>query len=95
VLHKCDNRACANPDHLFIGTQADNMRDAAVKGRIVVTPQPGERNPMARLTAAQVLAMRGEHAATREPFSRLAQRYGVTTMTAWRAVRGHCWGHIA
>lgn len=33
VLHKCDVRACVNPDHMFIGTQSDNMRDKTQKGR--------------------------------------------------------------
>lgn len=42
VLHKCDNRACCNPSHLFIGTQQDNMRDMYAKGR---GPKGYKRDP--------------------------------------------------
>ncbi len=38
VLHHCDTPPCYNPDHLFVGTQADNMRDAMLKGRKVRNP---------------------------------------------------------
>ncbi len=52
VLHTCDNRACCNPRHLFLGTQKDNMRDMVQKGRCV--DGRGERNSNAKLSIRDV-----------------------------------------
>ena len=56
VLHTCDNRACCNPEHLFIGTHTDNMKDMMEKGR-GNKPQ-GERHGCAKLTEKDVAAIR-------------------------------------
>lgn len=54
VLHRCDNPSCCNPAHLFLGTQADNMRDMAVKGR-----SPHSKISEDTVVAARVLRLLG------------------------------------
>lgn len=56
VLHSCDNPPCVNPSHLWLGTQAENIRDMVVKGRR--TWEKGEKAPTAKLTNAQARAIR-------------------------------------
>ncbi len=117
VLHRCDVRNCVNPDHLFLGTNADNMADMARKGRAA----SGERNPMrlrpelrvtgerhwtkqrpeavlrgakngrAKLTAADVVAIRERYALGGISQSRLGAEYGVTQNTISRIVLRQGW----
>lgn len=54
VLHKCDNRRCVNPSHLFLGSQMDNMRDCSWKGRIGHAGTHG----LVKLTSADVAAIK-------------------------------------
>src|ERR1700689_157693 len=64
VCHHCDNRRCVNPDHLFVGTQAENIADMDRKGRR--GNFKGEASPTARLTEADVLAIRADPRKQRE-----------------------------
>ena len=90
VLHKCDNPSCVNPAHLFLGTHADNMRDKAEKGRAVGIPQPGESHGSAKLTEADVLAIRSDNRIGRV----IAAEYGVSREQIWRIKRRENWTHI-
>jgi len=89
VCHRCDNRRCVRPDHLFIGTQGDNMRDCRLKGRT----QRGEGHYLARFTDAQVIDIRNRHAAG-EKVIRLARAFGVERETINFIVRGETWKHL-
>lgn len=89
VCHHCDNPRCINPDHLFIGTRADNSADCKAKGRM---PR-GERQKNAKLTVSQVISMRiaRERGIT---IARLAKQYGVGDSTVRRIVHRRKWTHI-
>lgn len=79
VLHRCDNRWCVSPDHLFLGTQKENLLDMKAKGRHL----SGERNARASFSATQV----GEIRVRLENGDRgdvLAQEFGVSEATISR-----------
>jgi hypothetical protein len=90
VLHRCDNPACVNPAHLFLGTQADNIADCVAKGR----NQSGQTNGHAKLTDDQVLEIRtiDWKGATRK---QIAARYGVSRATISHILLGTHWKGVA
>lgn len=91
VCHKCDNRPCCNPDHLYLGTHKDNMRDMIEKGRGNMLP--GERNQNAKLKNAYIPEIRklyGEGWSQRE----ITEKYSVAQTTIGRALRGVSYSKI-
>jgi hypothetical protein len=93
ICHACDNPPCCRPDHLFVGTPADNTNDMKAKGR-----QPrlfGVMNAAAKLTEDDVRAIRRAYAAGGAHQREIARRFGVGQMTVSLIVRRKRWAHIA
>lgn len=94
VCHTCDNPACVNPHHLFIGEQADNMRDMAAKGRASREPRVyGTDHPHAKLTPRRVREIDRLRILGLD-WSDIAARVGVSTTTAYRAGIRKTWRHV-
>lgn len=87
VCHKCDIRSCVNPDHLFLGTHSDNMKDRAQKQRL---NQNGERNPHSRLTAKQIRAIRSDKRFLRE----ISADYGICFSHISKIKNRKLWAHL-
>lgn len=89
VCHHCDVRACVNPDHLFIGTKADNNADMAAKNRARGGGPKGSRHGMAKLTEASALEIFGATGTQQA----IGERYGVSHTTVGRIKNGRKWMH--
>lgn len=87
VRHRCDTPPCVNPEHLEVGTHAENMADKTRRGKDPV----GERNPMVKLSEADARAIRSSG----ESGPVLAARYGVTRTTINRIKKGTQWRHLS
>lgn len=88
VLHHCDNPPCVRPDHLYLGTQQDNARDAKKRKRM----PHGEAHHAAKLTNVAVSALRTRYAEGAS-MRALAQDYEVTRSAVQQIVRGIRWKH--
>jgi hypothetical protein len=91
VCHKCDNRKCVNPNHLFLGTPKENSLDMFAKGRAPVVI--GERHGSAKLTENQVIDIRRRYKAGAVQRT-LAKEYGVNPMAINKIVHNKTWRHI-
>lgn len=88
VLHKCDVPACVRPDHLFLGTTLDNMRDMRAKGRGF------DLSPRIKLSRENVLAIRKDRS-DGVPNKTVAARYGVTPQTVCAITSRRAWGELS
>ena len=94
VLHRCDVPACINPNHLFLGTHQDNMKDMALKGRArgggSYEDRNGESNPNSKLTASEALEIKHSRLTQKQ----LSEKYGVAAGTISGIKTGKRWGSV-
>lgn len=86
VCHTCDNRACCRPDHLFLGTQRENMEDKCRKGRHA----RGASHGRAKLTSENVERIRADRCAGRT-YAEIAAELGMSVRQIARIARGEHW----
>lgn len=91
VCHKCDNVACVNPKHLFVGTVADNNRDMDQKGRRV--KQHGADNFWAKLTDDQVRSIRN-HRKSGWTYEAIGKKFSISGVNVYNITAGKTWKHL-
>ena len=90
ACHRCDVPSCINPDHLFWGTQADNLRDAKRKGRASPPPRGAPGMKSFKLSEEQAKSIRASVESTKV----VAAHYDICTQTVRRIRQGHSWRHL-
>lgn len=102
VCHKCDTPLCANPNHLWRGSHAENIRDSVSKGRFTNHPwrshpelvRLGERNGFSKLKETEVIEIRALYATGLFSHRKLAVKFGVERSSIWRIVSQKSWRHV-
>ena len=96
VCHHCDVPACCNPDHLWLGTTAENNADRSAKGRTNRVPMPessrprGERVGTSKLTASDVIEIRQSSQSQRQ----IAREFGISKALVYNIQKRICWAHL-
>ncbi len=91
VLHKCDNRSCVNPNHLVLGTNAENTADRVRKGRS--NPAKGNQLPQSKLDECKVRQIR-EMSRVGMPQSKIAAYFDMCQQAIANVVSRKAWAHI-
>jgi hypothetical protein len=91
ICHRCDNPACVNPNHLFLGTHQENMNDMKSKKRQAF--QKGSQNGQAKLNEEKVLEIK-QLLAEKKTNKEIAEKFGVSQHHISGIKIGRCWSHV-
>jgi hypothetical protein len=97
INHHCDNRACVNPEHLYAGTQGDNVDDMVRRGRNRWASKVGDSNPKAFLSEEQVtdiLELLAKSRYRHGKYTDIAEKFGVEPYIISRIALGITWQHV-
>lgn len=90
VCHSCDNPWCVNPRHLFLGTQAQNIKDKVDKKR----QAKGGKNGRSKLTESLVINIRIEYLERKVSTYDLSKKYGISQPVVWNVIKRKTWKHV-
>ena len=94
VLHRCDNPSCVNPKHLFLGTNADNVKDKMKKGRHRCGPIRGEDRSDSKLNNLLIYEIRKDLEEGILSQIKIAKKFEVSPMTISFIKHRKLWKHI-
>jgi hypothetical protein len=94
ILHRCDNRPCCNPSHLFLGNNTINMQDMVDKGRLVLGDRKGEMSRCCKTTDKEVLEIRAQWETGCYTQQELGIEHNMARSNIGRIVNRISWKHI-